>query len=338
MELQVLENIQKFAWNFEEIKTKLADDIKKYDGLVVSETNLPDMERTQKEIGKLRTTLQKFRLAVKKDLEKPYNAFELQVKELALLIESAEKPIKEQLQKYEDQRRESKRVEVEQMIYEISTELGLQDKYSSQIVVADQYLNRTQKKKDTKEDIQTKVCWFLEIQNKDIADEAARVEKVNMAKMMCEFLSKGLATPLTFEEVENKIETLNITELRAYIENQVATRKEREEIAVQQALEREEQKRIVEVARLEKESQEGTVRELERLARQQQEIERENGIPQIDKNHEKLIESLKTTPIEPVKLYNAKFVIYNATLDEVNALKKHLEETNYSFQFQIKEV
>lgn len=315
MDIKIVENIQKFAWNFEEIKTKLADDIKKYDGLVVSTTNLEDMERTQREIGKLRTGLQKFRLAVKKDLEKPYNAFELQVKELALLIESAEKPIKEQLQKYEDQRRESKRVEVEQMIYEISTELGLQEKYSSQIVVADQYLNRTQKKKDTKEDIQTKVCWFLEIQNKDIADEAARVEKVNMAKMMCEFLSKGLATPLTFEDVENKIEAFNITELRTYIENQVATRKEREETAVQQALERKEQKRITEVARLEK-------------------IEQE-------RINDQKATSAPITPdtanIEP-KLYNAKFVIYNATLDEVNALKKHLEETNYSFQFQIKEV
>lgn len=82
-----------------------------------------------------------------------------------------------------------------------------------------------------------------------------------MAKMMCEFLSKDLATPLIFEDVENKIESLNITELRTYIENQVATRKEREEIAVQQALEREEQKRIAEVARLEKEEQERIERE-----------------------------------------------------------------------------
>lgn len=337
MELTVLENIQKFTWNFEEIKTKLADDIKKYDGLVVSETNLPDMERTQREIGKLRTGLQKFRLAVKKDLEKPYNAFELQIKELAALVESAEKPIKDQIEKYEEKRKELKTIAIQTMINEISSELGLGETYRSQIVVASKYLNKGESLNDIKADIQTKVCWFLDIQAKDIADEAARVEKVNMAKMMCEFLSKGLATPLTFEDVENKIESLNITELRTYIENQVATRKEREEIAVQQALEREEQKRIAEIARQEKEKQEETMRELERLARQQQEIERENGIPQVDKNHEKLIESLNT-PTEPVKLYNAKFVIYNATLDEVNALKKHLEETNYSFQFQIKEV
>jgi hypothetical protein len=325
VELKVLENVQKLTWNFEDVKQRLTDDIKKYADLIVSETNLLDMEKTQKEIASLRIRLQKFKLAVKKDFEKPYEAFELQVKELASLIESAEKPIKDQIQKYEDDRREAKRIQCEKMICEISAELGLLEKYSSQIVVADKYLNRTQKVKDTKEDIQQKVCWFLDIQAKEIADEAARTEKISMAKMMCEFMSKELATPLTFEDVENKINSFNITELRTYIENQVTTRKEREERAAQLALEREEQKRIAELARQEREEQ----ARKEQLKRKEETAEQMKNIGyDISPDNVVIVDTVKKEPALPK--FNAQFIAvsYGITEVQITEIKDFLESKN----------
>ncbi|MDF2857843.1 MAG: hypothetical protein K0Q87_3694 [Neobacillus sp.] len=321
MELKVLENVQKLTWNFEDVKQRLTDDIKKYADLVVSETNLPDMEKTQRQIASLRINLQKFRLKVQKDFKKPLDSFELQIKQLAELIEKTEKPIKDQIQKYEDKRRDTKRTECEKLIIDVSTELGLEAKYSQQIVVADKWLNKGTNFKEIKEDIQKNVCWLLEIQNKAIADEAARTEKISMAKMMCEFMSKDLATPLTFEDVENKIDSFNITELRTYIENQVATRKEREERAAQLALEREEQKRIAEVARQERVEQARAAIELKEAAAK---LEEENN-------------QTASQVIEPVKLYNAQFVVYGVTQEQVEGIQKYIDFIEINYKHAVKE-
>lgn len=368
MELTVIESVQKLTWNFEEVKAKLNDDIQKYVGLVVNDENLASMEKTQKEIAGLRTRIQKFRLAVKKDLQKPYNAFELQIKELAALVETAELPIKEQLQKYEDKRKEDKENKCREIIAEVSNELGLADAYRDQIVIDSNWINRGTSFKSIKEEIQVKVCWFLDIQTKDIAEEANRVEKVNMAQMMCEFLSKDLVTPVTFEEVENKIESLNITELRTYIENQVAARKEREEkakqlaekqllerqekqrleeiaqaeraeTARQQALEREEQQRIAELARLEKEEQERIERE-----RKQAEFERNQSLVSENSSQLEHIEKLaKINEVPPLKtestgkLYNAQFVTYNVTEGEIENIRYILENMQITFKHAVKD-
>ena len=337
LELTVLENIQKLTWNFEDIKKELTANIEKYSNLVVSETNLPDMEKTQREIASLRIKIGKFKTAVKKDYNKPFEVFELQVSELAKLVESAEKPIKDQIQKYEDKRRELKSAEIKQLIIEISEQLGLDEKYSSQLVVADNYLNKGSKIKEIKEDIQSKVCWFLEIQAKDIAEEANRIEKINMAKMMVELLSKDLITPLTFENIENKIDQLNITELRTYIETQVAGRKEREERAKQVALEQEEQKRIQEVNRLEKDEQ-ARIAEVDKQVRIA-EAHAEQLRYKAEQEQQDMVEgeAVPEQP-QPIKKYNAQFIAYNVTEEQIKIIADYFKTNNFEMKYAVKEV
>jgi hypothetical protein len=354
MELKVLENNHSFKWNYEPAKAFVSESIQKYVGLVVSETNLPDMEKTQKEIAGLRIKLQKFRLSVKKDMEKPYEAFELQVKELAGLIDSAEKPIKDQLQKYEDKRREDKRAECEDLIISVAAELGLEEKYRNQIVIDEKWINRGSKIKAIKEDIQMRVVYFLDQQRSDKEAETFRQQKIEIAKFMIESLSKDLATPLTFTDVENKIESLNIGELRIYIENQVATRKEREERAAQLALDREEEKRIAEVARQEREAHEAIKREVEMVTREQHAKEIEMGITQRDPGHESLMQSLKESaskvlqneppisqsvaaaPSQPK--YKAQIVIDSITMVEFHEIELFLQKMNLDFKKAFKAV
>jgi acyl carrier protein len=324
MELQILKNEQTFEWNFEEINKELADDIKKYTGLVVSETNLADMEKTQKKLAGLRIRLQKFRLEVKKDLDKPYQAFELQFNKLAELVESAEKPIKDQLQKYEDIRKEAKRNECQNIINAESLKLGLESKYSSQIVIDSKWINRGTTIKAITEEIQVKVCWFLDIQKQEKEAETFRQQKIEMAKFMIESLSKDLVTPLTFQDVENKIDSLNIAELRTYIENQVQIRKEREERAIQQAREQEEQKRIAEVARQEREEQARIANELA------------SNILQ----NEPPVRNVSSSPIAKPKpkLYNVQYVVYGVTSEQIIDISELIAHRNIEFKHAVKEV
>lgn len=86
-DLKIISNIHKFQWNFAEIKQNIEGNIEKYVGLVVTDENLKDMEATQKEIASIRTKVDGFRKAVKKEMEKPYKVFEGEIKELKELIE-----------------------------------------------------------------------------------------------------------------------------------------------------------------------------------------------------------------------------------------------------------
>jgi hypothetical protein len=321
MELKVLENIQQFKWSFEDVKKELSKHIKQYENQVVSETNLPDMEKTQKQIASLRIDLQRFRLETKKAFNKPMDVFEQQVKELALLIESAEKPIKDQLQKYEDKRRDAKRAECESLIVSVAAELGLEEKYRNQIVIDDKWINRGSKIKAIKEDIQMRVVYFLDQQRSDKEAETFRQQKIEMAKFMIESLSKDLATPLTFADVENKIESLNIGELRTYIENQVATRKEREERAAQLAIEREEAKRIAEVAIQEREEQARILKETASRVLQSE--------PPVS-------HAVAAAPSQPK--YKAQIVIDSITMVEFHEIELFLQKMNLDFKKAFKAV
>lgn len=238
LELKTTQLSQVFAWNFEELKADLSGRIEKYRGLVVTDENLQDMEKTKREIAGLRVKIGKFKTQVKSELDKPYKKFESQIKELLLIVEDAEKPISEQLDVYEEARKEEKSRKIRNFIAMKAADIGLELQYTSQIVVSDKWLNRTQKWSDTEDDVLERIARMFETQRQDREAATFRAEKVEMAKFMCETLSKDLATPLTFAEIENRIDNFNLAELKEHITNLVASRKEREEKAARIALEK----------------------------------------------------------------------------------------------------
>jgi len=235
-DLKIIEQSAKIVWNFEEVKAELRAHVEKYVGLVVNDDNLKGMEATQKEIAALRLKVSKFRLAVKAENEKPYLAFEVQAKELLKLIEDVEVPIKDQILKYEDDRREKKRVDCVAQIASVAAELSLNEEYVRQIVVDEKWLLRGAKKGEVKEAIQMRVCWFLDIQRKAVEAATFKAQKIEMAKFMIESLSVGLISPLKFEDIENRIDSLDIGSLKANIEAEVAKRRDREAAAAEAAV------------------------------------------------------------------------------------------------------
>jgi hypothetical protein len=232
---------QTFVWNFEDIKTSLTAHIKKYSGLVVTDDNLKSMEKTQKEIASLRTKINKFRLAVKHDMEKPYKSFEQQVNELLDLIFSVEKPIKDQLEKYENKRRERKEQIVWGIIHTTAAELGLEGKYIGQMAIDNKWLNRTTTIKEITEDVQGRICWLLDVQAKDRQAALFSEQKEKMSRLLCQSLSTEaeLITPLIYEEIERQIAPLpDILAVETYIKQEVDQRKEREQRAARLAIEK----------------------------------------------------------------------------------------------------
>ncbi len=363
MELKVIESVQKLSWNFEEIKAELAAHVAQYKDLVVSETNLPDMEKTHKEIASLRVKISKFRVAIKKDFLKPYEQFELEVKQLLELVEKAETPIKDQIDKYETERRNTKRLEILGWINQTASDCALAEKFSSQIVVDEKWLNRGASKKSVIEDIQMRVAWFLDVQTKEVEAETFRQQKIEMAKFLCESLSAGLVTPVTFAEIENRIDSLDLAGLKANIENEVAKRKEREERAAQQAIEQAEREKKAAEERAAREAErleKMRIAEEERLKREaeeQQQAQDEMTRKRLDvefiahqerneKSHlehvQRLVEANKVEPPSKeqlvAKLLNAQFVLYGVTEDDIEAIGSVLKQRNIEFKFVSKPV
>jgi len=297
MDLKVIEKVQKFSWNYEAVKAELEKYTENFVGLVVNDENLKDMEKAQREVASDRIRIGKFKLAVKHDLEKPYLDFEEQIKNLLKLVESVEKPIKDQLDKYEIRRREEKTAETYSLIAKISDELGLEETYRHKIAIADKWLNRTQKFSDTKEDIQMQVVWLLDVQKQDQDAAKFQSEKIEMAKFLCESLSVGMATPLTFAEIENRIDSFDISGLRKHIEGEVARRKEREERAAQQAIERAERQRLEAEQRAER----------ERIAEAQRQVK----LAEQERVAQSEAVKVEHAPVE--KLWNVQCVMYGIT-------------------------
>lgn len=322
---KVTENIQKFAWNYEYFKAELQQHIQQYKGLVVNEENLPDMEKTKRDIASLRVRLSKFKTQIKAELDKPYKAFDGQMKELFSLVEDAEKPLSDQLEKYENQRRASKEYELLQYIADKAAEMGLEEKYSSQIVIDHKWLNRTQKWSDTENDILQRLAWHLDIQAQERQADLFREQKAEMAKLLCQSLSAGLATPLTYEEVANRIEQMqDILQVKSFIEQEVAKRKEREERAAQQAIERAEQERIAAEQKAEREriAEEKRVEQMHRLAEQA----KQQNISVVAKS-----EPARVTP-----LLNAQFIVYGITESDIENIKQFFNMQGFEFKHAVK--
>lgn len=376
-ELKIIENVQKFKTNYEDVKAELTVVLEKYKDLVITDDNVDEAEKTRKEITSIRTQISRFRGFGKKEIEKPLELFYKQTDELLRLVENVEKPIRERLLVYEEKRREDKAIEVQDTINTIAVELGLDEEYSSKIEISRSWLNRTQKKSATKKEIQERVCWFLDIQTKEREAAEFKRQKIEMATFMVESLSAGLVTPLTFKEIESKVYSLDIGALKQYIQAEVDKRREREErakkLAEQAVLDRQEKERLEaerqEVKRIEAEQlaarkaqdsieaaerakkleverrQELLQHEQDEKPRQQYHIERTqvpsgSELQSREEHLQKLVDANKI-PEKPVKqdlkLHNAQFVLYGVNAGEIEEVRNFFKELEIKFRFVVKD-
>lgn len=88
-ELQVVvkQEVGKINWNFEELKTALATEMKKYTGIVFDDDSIADAKKTVAYLRKLKESVEDRRKDVKKKCLEPYNEMEKQAKELTQLID-----------------------------------------------------------------------------------------------------------------------------------------------------------------------------------------------------------------------------------------------------------
>lgn len=109
------------GFNFEELKTELAERLEHYNTLVVTEDSIKDAKGDRANLNKLRSAIDTRRKEIKKQYLGPLDQFEGKVKELLALIDQPIGAIDGQLAAYEDLRKQEKRAKIEEAYASIVT-------------------------------------------------------------------------------------------------------------------------------------------------------------------------------------------------------------------------
>ena len=109
--------------NFDEIKTLVTSEMKRYKGLVFADADIRDAKATRAYLNRLRTQIEERRKAIKKQWNEPYVLFENKAKEIVAIIDAPIQEIDGQVKDYEERQREEKREAIREMQDEMLAKL-----------------------------------------------------------------------------------------------------------------------------------------------------------------------------------------------------------------------
>lgn len=104
--------LQSIEFNFDELKAELTKRLEKYQGLTYTEEMLKEAKADKAGLNKFKEAIETRRKEVKKLCLKPYEDFEVKVKELVKLVDEPITAIDTQLKDFEDKRISAKLVDI----------------------------------------------------------------------------------------------------------------------------------------------------------------------------------------------------------------------------------
>lgn len=198
VEPQILSADINVTTNFEDVKKNLQTITEKYKGLVVTDQNQKDMEKTLREVVSLRTSIQKFEVNGKRKLRRPMDQFAEACKELLKIVNEAERPLREQLDAYEARRQEGVTKVILHKYEELALAAGLREEFRSCDILS-KWMNKTAKLKDTYEDIARLISEQTAVQKQHDDLKELRNSRRELALLQIEKANRdyALATPIT---------------------------------------------------------------------------------------------------------------------------------------------
>lgn len=99
-------------FNFEQLKSELAENLKKYESLVVTEDTVKDGKKKKSDLNHLKDALDAQRIAVKNKCMEPYTSFESKVRELTGMISQAVDSIDKQVKAFDEIKKQEKQEQI----------------------------------------------------------------------------------------------------------------------------------------------------------------------------------------------------------------------------------
>ena len=234
IEPQILSADLNVTTNFEDVKKNLQIITEKYIGLVVTDQNQKDMEKTLREVVSLRTSIQKFEVNGKRKLRKPVDQFADACKELLKIVNEAERPLREQLDAYEARRQESVTKVILHKYEEMALDAGIREEFRSCDILS-KWMNKTAKLKDTYEDIARLVSEQTAMQKQHDDLKELRNSRRELALLQIEKANRdyALATPITEDFLTDELLDTSAEIIKNTINEEALRRHEMDENARQ---------------------------------------------------------------------------------------------------------
>lgn len=234
VEPQILSADINVTTNFEDVKNNLQAITEKYKGLVVTDQNQKDMEKTLREIVSLRTSIQKFEVNGKRKLRKPVDQFAEACKELLKIVNEAERPLREQLDAYEARRQEGVTKVILHKYKEMALDAGIREEFRSCEILS-KWMNKTAKLKDTYEDIARLVSEQTAMQKQHDDLKELRNSRRELALLQIEKANRdyALATPITEDFLTDELLDTSAEIIKNTINEEALRRHEMDENARQ---------------------------------------------------------------------------------------------------------
>lgn len=202
-ELKVQAKQANIETNFTEVRENLKFSLEKYKGLLVAEETLKDCKATQKELAGLRNKVDSYRKETKSKLQEPIKKFEEECKELLSLIVEVEKPIKEGIAKFDEERRQEKVLLALDYLNKQLEENNINEKFRKNISIHDIKINLTNSIKSIKEEIDFKISNIKVLQESE--EKEKEILKAAVMKQI-EQENSELNTKLTYSEFSDFVE------------------------------------------------------------------------------------------------------------------------------------
>lgn len=202
-ELKVQAKQANIETNFTEVRENLKFSLEKYKGLLVSEETLKDCKATQKELAGLRNKVDSYRKQTKSKLQEPIKKFEEECKELLSLIVEVEKPIKESIAKFDEERRQEKVLPALNYLNKQLEENNINEKFRKNISIHDIKINLTNSIKSIKEEIDFKISNIKALQEAE--EKEKEILKAAVMKQI-EQENSELNTKLTYSDFSSFVE------------------------------------------------------------------------------------------------------------------------------------
>lgn len=234
VEPQILSADINVTTNFEDVKKNLQTITEKYKGLVVTDQNQKDMEKTLREVVSLRTSIQRFEVNGKRKLRRPMDQFADACKELLKIVNEAERPLREQLDAYEARRQEGVTKVILHKYEELALDAGLREEFRSCDILS-KWMNKTAKLKDTYEDIARLVSEQTAVQKQHDDLKELRNSRRELALLQIEKANRdyALATPITEDFLTDELLDTSAEIIKNTINEEALRRHEMDENARQ---------------------------------------------------------------------------------------------------------
>lgn len=232
VEPQILSADINVTTNFEDVKKNLQTITEKYKGLVVTDQNQKDMEKTLREVVSLRTSIQKFEVNGKRKLRRPMDQFADACKELLKIVNEAERPLREQLDAYEARRQEGVTKVILHKYEEMALDAGIREEFRSCDILS-KWMNKTAKLKDTYEDIARLVSEQAAAQKQHDDLKELKQSRMEAAILTLEKYNgmQDLATPITEDFLTDELLDRPLEEIKQAIAAEALRRHNIEEQA-----------------------------------------------------------------------------------------------------------